>query len=301
MELFYRNINKNKTLIADFGLLYAAAIWGSTFFLVKDVINFIDPFFLCAYRFLLAALMLLPFLIFTKRKVSLYLKEGIILGVFLWFIYISQTIGLIYTTASNAAFITGLFVVFIPFLLFILFKKVPSLNNILAVLIALIGLWSLTGGLTDINKGDKITLITAFSYALHVLYSDKFIKKGCDPYVLCFQQFLVVALLSFSFGFMFKLPYSVNKISVIMVIVFLTIFPTLSAFLIQLLAQKITSPVKVSLIFALEPVFGALFAWTLGNEAFILSHALGGALIVIALIVNEINIKNILRFYYKAT
>lgn len=275
--------------IADIGLLYASAIWGTTFFVVKNSLQYIDPVALCSYRFLLAALILMFFLIYNRLKLFSDLKEGLILGFFLWLIYISQTIGLVFTTASNAAFITGLFIVFIPVFLLIFFKKKPALKSLFAITVALCGLSFLTGGLIHANKGDLITLITAFAYALHVLFADKYVKNNINPYTLCFQQFLFVSLLSFLTAFFFKLPFSVTKISVIWTILFLTIFPTLTAFVIQLVAQKNTAPVKVALIFALEPVFGAIFAWTLGGEIFVTTKAIGGLLVFLSLIVYQTN------------
>ncbi len=285
-----QTMKNNKTYIAEIGLLYASAIWGTTFFMVKNVLQYIDPVILCSYRFLLAALILMFFLIYNRLPLFSNLKEGLILGFFLWLIYISQTIGLVFTTASNAAFITGLFIVFIPIFLFIFFKKKPNLKSLLAITIALCGLNFLTGGLIHANKGDLITLITAFAYALHVLFADKYVKKDINPYTLCFQQFLFVSILSFLTAFLFRLPFSIAKTSVIWIILFLTIFPTLSAFVIQLVAQKNTAPIKVSLIFALEPVFGAIFAWTLGGETFIFTKAIGGLLIFLSLIVYEVQI-----------
>ncbi len=275
----------NKNHIAEIGLLYASAIWGTTFFIVKNTLQYIDPVTLCSYRFLLAALILMFFLIYNRLPLFSNLKEGLILGFFLWLIYISQTIGLAFTTASNAAFITGLFIIFIPIFLFIFFRKKPTLKSLFAITIALSGLSFLTGGLIHANKGDIITLITAFAYALHVLFADKYVKKDISPYSLCFQQFLFVSLFSFIAAFFFRAPFSVTDINVIWIILFLTIFPTLTAFVIQLVAQKSIAPTKVSLIFALEPVFGAMFAWTLGGETFIFTKAIGGLLIFLSLII----------------
>ena len=279
---------RNRSLIADLGLLYTSIIWGTTFFVVKDLVKYIDPVVLCAYRFLLAALFLYPLLLFKSKKIFANLKEGITLGFLLWIIYVSQTIGLVFTSASNAAFITGLFLVFIPLFLLLIFKKRPSLTQLFVIFISISGLWMLTGGISEINRGDLITILTAIAYALHVLYADKFAKNEIDPYVLCFQQFLFVSIFSFMTALIFNLPLSLNNAvlsHVTKIILFLTIFPTVSAFLIQLFAQKITHPIKVSLIFALEPVFGAIFAWTLGGEEFLFRQAIGGFLIFISLII----------------
>ena len=93
-------------------------------------------------------------------------------------------------------------------------------------------------------------------------------------------------------GFIFDLPMQVVGSKTWMVILFLAVLPTLSAFVIQAAAQKFTSPLKVSLIFAFEPVFAGLFAWTLGGEEFVLHGAIGGGLIAIALAVSGIPVKN---------
>jgi drug/metabolite transporter (DMT)-like permease len=258
---------KSQKIFADLGLFYSAAIWGSTFIIVKSALDGIDPVILVAYRFLIAGLLMSIYLLLTKRNIFQNLKHGFWLAVILWFLYVPQTVGLKYTTASNSGFITGLFIAFVPIFLKIIFKKNPTLMETVAAIISIIGLWVLTGGLTDINTGDILTLMAAVTYALHVLYGDRFIKSGTDPLVLSCQQFLLVGL--------FSLLY-----------IFLALFPTLSAFVIQMMAQKITTPIKVSLIFAFEPVFAALFAWTFGNETIIAHRAFGGLLIFIAIVIS---------------
>src|SRR5690348_16387619 len=103
-----------KQVLSDASLLYVAAIWGSTFIVVKDSLRNIDPIVMVGYRFLLAALFLLIFLIIKKKVFWKNLIPGIVLGILLWLIYIPQTVGLLYTTAANSVFITGLFVAFVP-------------------------------------------------------------------------------------------------------------------------------------------------------------------------------------------
>jgi len=279
---------RKRSLIADAGLLYAAAIWGSTFFIVKAALADIDPVVLVAYRFGLAALILGGYLVVSRRALWRNLREGVILGVMLWLIYAPQTIGLRFTTASNSGFITGLFVVFVPILALLFFRKKIRRLELVAVGLSLIGLWLLTGGIRGMNLGDAITMITAVAYALHVLYADRFVKAGFDPYTLCFQQFVVVSLLSFIAAILFRLPFSAGSANTIGIVVFLTLFPTISAFVIQLVAQRHTAAIRVSLIFALEPVFAAIFAWTLGGEQFIAERAIGGLLIFSAMITAEL-------------
>lgn len=279
-------VSKGKTALADIGLFYAAVIWGATFFIVKGVLDDVDPVILVAYRFLLAGLLLLTYLLVLKKPVFKDIKKGFTLAVILWFLYVPQTIGLKYTTASNSGFITGLFVAFVPIFLRLIFKKKPTLFEVLASIISLIGLFILTGGLKKVNYGDILTLGAAMTYALHLLYSDKYLKKGVDPIIISCQQFLFVGLFSIITGLIFNLPFTIGSENALYIVIFLGLIPTLSAFVIQFFAQKIASPLRVSLIFAFEPVFAAVFAWTMGGEEFVFRSAVGGFFIFAALVMS---------------
>ena len=279
-------VSRKKQALSDVGLLYAAAIWGSTFILVKDALADVDPVIMVAYRFLIAGALLGTFVVISGRNLFQGLGRAVFLSVILWSLYASQTIGLKFTTASNSGFITGLFVLFTPVFLRIIFKRKPTIMEMIASFVSLSGLWVLTGGMHDVNLGDMLTLIAAMTYALHVLYSDKYMKAGVDPYVISAQQFILVGLFSLIAGLVVGLPLEVGSVRAGGIILFLALFPTLSAFLIQMLAQRFTSPLKVSLIFALEPVFAAIFAWTVGGEELIKHRAFGGLLIFLALILS---------------
>lgn len=274
-----------KQRLSEAGLIYAAAIWGSTFIVVKDALAYVDPLVLVAYRFLLAAACLAVFCYLSGRKLFQNFSHGIVLGILLWLIYIPQTIGLEFTTASNSAFITGLFVAFVPLFSILMFRKMPSLLGLVGTAVSLSGLWILTGGLTDINQGDMITIICAMAYAAHILVTDRYVRLNDDPYLLSFQQFLFIGVISLIIALLAGKPLTASSSQTYLVIIFLALFPTLSAFLIQVIAQRHTAPVKVSLIFAFEPVFAAVFAWTLGGEELIAHRAVGGILIFFAIVI----------------
>lgn len=283
-----------KTLLADLGLVYCAAIWGSTFILVKSSLAHIDPVIMVAYRFLFAALVMSGILLYQRTSPFKDFRQGLLLGVVLAFLYIPQTIGLKFTSAANSAFITGLFVAFAPPLSLLVLKERTRLAQWIAVLISLVGLWLLTGGLAQINLGDIITLSAAFTYALHIILTDRYIAAHAgqpSPSRLIFQQMLVVGGISLLIGLLTERPLGIGNTQTGWVVVFLALLPTLSAFFIQIKAQQFTSPVKVSLIFALEPVFAGVFAWTLGGEPFIPLRALGGLLIFLAIVVSTVQPK----------
>lgn len=276
-----------KNFLATAGLLYVAVIWGSTFIVVKDSLQFVDPVILVAYRFLLAALMMAGFLIYRRRPLWANLKSGLVLGALLWLVYGPQTIGLKTTTAANSGFITGLFVAFVPLLSLLFFKQWPTGQRLLTILMAVAGLWLLTGGLVALNQGDMLTIIAAVGFAAYILAADRYLRAQLDPLVLSFQQFLVVGGLSLAIGGLFELPFSITSAGGVGLVIFLTLFPSLSGFVIQMLAQKYVAPVRVALILTLEPVFAAAFAWTLGGEPFIVTRAAGGLLIFGAMILAE--------------
>lgn len=276
--------NRRKSVFAELGLVYATIIWGTTFVIVKDALEFISPLTLVTWRFLLAAAVLTVWLMLKGRGLLANWRPGVTLGVLLWLIYAPQTIGLDITTASNSAFITGTFVAFVPFFDWIFLRRRFGPRRILSVLLCLGGLWLLTGGIVNANLGDLLTLITAAACAGHIFVADGFIKQKLDPYVLSMQQFATVGGLSLIAAVLFGSPLLPTRIDTVSVIVFLALFPTLSAFVIQLVAQRHTSAMRVSLIFVLEPVFAAAVAWTVGGELFLWSKALGGLLVVLALL-----------------
>ena len=280
---------KYSKLLSEIGLFYSAAIWGATFFIVKQVLETTNPIVLVGYRFLIAAILLGGFCLSTRRHLLNNVKDGFFAGLILWLLYISQTIGLSITTASNSGFITGLFVAFVPIFSLTLFRRRPKTMDIIASIISIFGLWLLTGSLTDFNLGDLFTLVAAATYALHILILDKYVKGGDDPFILSFQQFFLVGAMSLLIGGIFGLDFSISNVNVTGIILFLAMLPTLSAFVIQVMAQKITTPVRVSLILALEPVFAGVFAWTLGSEPIVVHRAVGGLFIVLGMISSGIS------------
>ena len=279
---------------ADFGLFYCAAVWGATFYLVKDSLASVAPETLVAYRFLLSAALLLPW-VARRRKKAKHMKEAAILAALLTILYVSQTIGLKYTTASNSGFITGLFVIFVPIFLLVFARKPPTRTQWAASALALGGLWLLTGGVDRLNHGDVLTLAAAVTYAGHLLVTDAVVRDDADSVLLAFHQFWMTGAMSLAIALLNRAPLSVASFGSARVIGFLALFPTLIAFYVQMVAQRSTSPLKVSLIFSLEPVFAAVFAWTLGGERFVPARAAGGALIVAAMILGELSKWGLLR------
>lgn len=281
-------------LWADLGLVYCAAVWGATFYMVKDALSGVDAVAMVAHRFLLSAILLAPWALVRPAR-SRHLKESLILSALLFLLYTTQTIGLGHTSASNSGFITGLFVIFVPIFLFFFFRKSPTAVQWISSALALLGLWMLTGGISSVNFGDVITLVAAATYAGHLLATDKYVRADADVIVLAFHQFWMTGLMALAYCLISGRSLAVTGDSAAGTIAFLAVVPTLSAFFIQMWAQKVTLPIKVSLIFSLEPVFAAVFAWTIGGEAFVPARAAGGGLIVAAMIAGELSKLDLLK------
>lgn len=266
----------------ELGLVYCALVWGATFPLVKDVVGDVPPAALVGWRFTLSALCLVPW-VRRRPRPSAHLKEGVALGAILLALYLSQTVGLLYTSAANSGFITGLFVLFTPLFLWLFRRKAPSGAQWAASALAAGGLWLLTGGPSGFNRGDALTLLSAMTYAAHLLATDVYTRRDSDPVLLAFHQFWVCAAGAFAVALLTGAPVAVPDGRTWAAVWFLALIPNLSAFFIQLVAQKTVAPMRVSLIFSLEPVFAAVFSWTIGGEPFTAVSAVGGALIVAAM------------------
>jgi drug/metabolite transporter (DMT)-like permease len=281
------SITKTRRLLLDLGLLYAAVVWGASFIVVKNALAGVHPVTMIGYRFLVSALLLAPWALRRPDR-RRHLRDSLPLSGLLVALYVSQTWGLRFTTAANSGFITGLFVLFVPIILLVVFRCPPSRLQWVAVLLAVAGLWILTGGPRTMNRGDAMTLVAALCYAAHLLAIDRVVRRDADPVLLMFHQLWQTGLFCTALAAAAGFSLEIESPSVAGVIVLLAAVPTLSAFFAQIVAQRHTSPLKVSLIFSLEPVFAALVAWSVGGEPFRAASAIGGALIVCGMVFAEI-------------
>jgi len=272
-------------LWADLSLLLVTLVWGSTFIVVKWAIIDLPPFPFLTIRFTLAFVSLLPFIKwqhFNKKIVLI----GLGIGVFLFSGYAWQTIGLQYTSASNAGFITGLSVVFVPALLALTTRSLPHPTFLLGVLSALVGLafLSLSNDLR-LNHGDLFVLVSASSFALHILLVGRYSKT--DAVLLAAAQILSVALLSAAACLISPQPPSHFTPNAWLGLLLTAIPATSLAFFIQTKMQQFTSPSHTALIFASEPVFAAVAAFLLAGETLTLRGYLGAGLVLIGILVAE--------------
>jgi drug/metabolite transporter (DMT)-like permease len=274
---------------AEVSLLFVTLIWGTTFPLVKTALNFSSPFVFLTLRFGLATVAV--WLIFSK-KISFSdkgaLKAGIVIGIFLFLGFAFQTMGLKITAASKSAFITGLFVIMVPPLSYVILKEKPRIFSLIGLILAISGLWLMTRPKgSEFNFGDFLTFFCAVSFALQVLFVQIYTQKY-DFITLTFIQILVTTILSIPFLFVFEKTNLVYHPYLVLAILICSIFATAVALFIQNRMQKDTTAVKASLIYAMEPVFAAIFSYILLGEVLGWLGILGGGLILSGMLSSEL-------------
>ncbi len=282
-------MNKAITNIgAKAALLGATLIWGASFLIVKNSMDVMKPHMLLAFRFTIGCLLLS--VIFYKKLKQInreYLIKSGLLGIFLFAAYSLQTIGITDTTPGKNAFLTTIYCVLVPFIFWATDRKRPDVYNISAALLTVlgVGLVSLNGDLT-IRMGDAFTLAGGVLFALHIVALSKF-SKDKDPILLTILQFAYAAVFSWIIALVFEDFPAVWSTETVLGLLYLAIFATAVALLLQNIGQKYTKPAPAAIILSLESVFGILFSVVFYQEQLTVRLAVGFILIFIAVIISE--------------
>lgn len=280
-----RNEHRITAKLALFG---ASLIWGSSFLIMKNSVDALTPFLLLGLRFTIGCLFLC--LIFHRRLKQLnhsYFIKGGIIGLLLFLAYTLQTIGLTGTTPGKNAFLTAIYCVIVPFLYWAVDRKKPDAFHLTAAFLTIlgIGLVSLNNSLS-IEYGDALTMAGGFFYAAHMVAIAK-LAKDKDPVLITILQFGYAAVFFWiSAAFTEELVIPTNT-TVIAGILYLSIFATAVALLLQNIGQKYTNPAPAAVILSLESVFGVLFSVIFYGEEVNLRLLLGFLLIFLAVIISE--------------
>jgi drug/metabolite transporter (DMT)-like permease len=274
---------------ADGALALITAFWGTTFVVVKGALSHGDPFSFLALRFGIGALALTAI---ARREMLApqTLRRGLALGVFLFLGFVLQTVGLVSTTPSRSAFITGLYVVFVPVLGLVLFRRVPRVSSWVGVALAALGLRYLTGAEVDagqgLSRGDWLTLGCAVAYAFHILLTERYAPKSSVVPLVAVQLWVVAVLSALC------LPFAGARVewtpSFLGAAAFCGLLASALALCVQTWAQARTTAVRVALICSTEPVFAAVYSVALGYEVLGPREWGGGGLIIAGVLVAEL-------------
>lgn len=279
---------KNKTFVSELGLVFITIIWGSAFVVVKNATASLSASYIIAIRFGLAAILMAPFFFTRLKRINLQsVRSGAILAVILYTSYYLQTVGVKYTTAGNNAFLTAIYGVMVPFLSWIIRRQKPDGYNIVSafVCIAGIGVLSLRAGFS-VNIGDVLTLLSGILFGLHIVYVS-ILTENNDPILLSFTQFAFTAIIAFAVaGTTEQFPARLET-GTIFSLLYIGIFSTMIAMIVQLVAQRYVPPSRASLIMSLESLFGSVFGILFLNEPLTPKIFVGFLLIFSAILLSE--------------
>lgn len=280
---------KQRSPAAEISLVSICAVWGLTFVMVQDAVELIPVTTFLAYRFIPAAVLVA--FVFRRELRCLGaqgLKAGMLMGVFLSAGYLFQTLGLERTSASNAGFITGLFVVLTPLFGALLLREGIGRTAWIAALLSTVGLYLLSGAGETGSRwlGDALVFLCACSFSLHILVTDRAIERHHYGALLAVQLgFTGVLCLVLAVGQgALVIPRSSTVWSALIVT---SLFASALGFFVQTYAQRHASPARTALILTSEPVFAGFFAYVLQEETLTLLSWIGAALIMIAILLVE--------------
>ena len=271
-------------------LLMAALIWGSSFIVMKNAVDFISPFTLLCIRFVLSTIFI-TCLFFNKIKEikKQDLIGGFLAGLALFSAFSIQTFGLQLTTPGKNAFLTDVYCTIVPLLSWLYFKKSPDRSQIFAAILCFIGVGfvSLDSSL-KINLGDIYTLIGGFLYAVHIIVCEK-AMKNTSPIIITALQFAFASIFSFIAASLFEdisVVFHIDS-SIYLQILYLAFFATTLCYLFQNVGQKFVNENIAALLLSLESVFGVFFSILFGQEIMTLQIGLGFMIIFISVFVSE--------------
>lgn len=273
---------------ADLILFLTAVVWGLGFIAQRNGALQVSPLLFNAARWTLGALVMLPLIKFNLRLNRETIPWMLAVGGLLFAASGLQQAGLKYTTAGNAGFITGAYVVLVPILLSIVWKERIHWSIWVAALMTSIGIYMLSsGGRLSFNFGDAIELVGAVLWALHVIVTGKAVKKiPVLPFVT--GQFIVCAVLNIIFGLLLQRDSLPALLPVWPYIVYLAVVSTGIGFTLQAFGQRHAPPADAAIILSLEAVFSVLFGWLLLSENLTTVQAAGCFLIMCAILGSQL-------------
>lgn len=271
-------------------LLAVAAIWGFAFVAQSTGMASLGPHSFNAARFLLGALSLLPLWLLTRRQPAFrrrtLLLGGLAAGTLMFGGFSFQQIGLLYTTAGNAGFITGMYIVFVPVAGLLLGQR-TNRQTWIGIALALLGLYSLSVGPDlSIGYGDMLELIGALFWTAHVIIIG-WLSRRTDAIGLSLIQFLVATVWASLAALLYETPTPGDFQSAWLPLLYAGVASSGIAFTLQVIAQRKVEPGITALILSTEAVFAVLGGWLLLQEQFGSKELVGCSLMLAGMLVTQ--------------
>jgi len=293
------NIKSRKQLIGNIILIFVAFIWGTAFAVQRIGMEHIEPITFTAARMSLAAVVVGAVSMLQKKKSFSdenekieYRKNtllgGLLCGAFLVSASIFQQVGIVYTTAGKAGFITALYILLVPILSFLIFKKKNTLLVWAGVIIGVIGMYLLCMKESlRLSYGDALICVCAILFSGHILCCDHYAKRG-NPIRISSIQFTVTAVVSWIIAFIVEAPSMDKIISAAVPILYCGLISAGLGYTLQMIAQRLTEPTIASMLMSLESVFAVLGGAVLLNERMSLREIAGCIIMFIAIILVQL-------------
>ncbi len=283
-----------RTFKSDILLLLTAAIWGFAFVAQRVGMEHVGPFIFNAIRFALGTLAMLPFVVATRRNPKRMSKRfiwfgGLLAGLFLFLGASLQQIGVVYTTAVKAGFITGLYVVLVPFIGITLRHKI-TMGNWIGAILAAVGLYFLT--ITNsftIEKGDFYVFLSAFFWAGH-MHIIGWLSPKIEASRIAMMQFTLVSISSFFTAFAIETFTLRDILNAAIPILYGGLMSVGVAYTLQVVAQKDAPPTHAAIILSLEAVFAVLGGWLILSEMLSLRSLFGCALMLAGMLMSQLGL-----------
>ena len=284
-------------------LLITAIIWGFAFVAQRAGMEYLGPFLFNAIRFVLGSASLIPLLIYNKKRKfkkekllafnnKHYVYGSIIMGIVLFIASTFQQMGIVYTDAGKAGFITGLYIILVPIFGLFVGQSTSKVTWIGAV-VAIAGLYflSVTENFT-IDIGDFLVLISAIFWAAQILIVG-FLSVRVDSIQLAFTQFLICSLLSFIAALFTEIINLTDIIDATIPILYAGLCSVGIAYTLQIVAQKTAHPANAAIIMSLESVFAVIGGWLVLSESIPLRGLFGCGLMLLGMIISQLPIKSV--------
>jgi drug/metabolite transporter (DMT)-like permease len=279
---------------AELILLSTTIIWGGTFVVSKVALDRVAPFLLIAIRFGVAATLL--FALARGRVWPGGLRpalRGGFLGLLFFLGFATQMIGLAQTSSSKCAFITNTTVIFVPILQLLIERRAPRAGNVVGIAIVVVGLWLLTRPLrgvedSGLNAGDLWTLACAVLFGSYTVWLDV-VSKEMETIPLTFLQLAVTAVLAVAACGVQGVGAPRFTPGLVVALLYLTLPATLLTCYLQTRVQKHSTPTRAAVIFSIEPVLAAALAAAFLGERIGGAGVVGGALIIVGVLVSELS------------
>jgi drug/metabolite transporter (DMT)-like permease len=287
------------TLKSDSLLLLTAAIWGFAFVAQRVGMDYVGPFTFNGVRFALGSIVLVPIILRNKKYRNVDEKAstggasnalklgGALLGITLFSAASLQQVGLVYTTAGNAGFITGLYVVIVP-ILGLFWRQRSDAGTWIGAFLAAIGLYLLS--ITDrftISFGDLLELLGAFLWAVHVLIIG-WLSPKIDSLKLACTQFTACSVLSLFTALLVETMAIKSILQAAIPILYGGVLSVGVAYTLQVVAQKKAHPAHAAILLSLEAVFAAFGGWLILDETMTFRGIIGCALMLAGMLLSQL-------------